>query len=389
VILNGFHETWPIVYPEDAYGLARTGQTIANVTDGSLIRLFVDDEPFSLATARSSASSASSTCRSACSAARSSSRPRAGGACSSAPGAWPRSSTATWRPWTTGHGAGRERAHRALLRARHPRPRGDLRRPAPRQGLRREGARAAGGARTRPPRRPAAAHPQQRARARLRHGPRPGRRRPDDRRGQRRRRRREGRRPRRAAARGAAAALQVPRLSLGRRGARRRPRRPRRAHARPGRGRRLRHDRVRPPLARRGLLATQRHRARGRARPPAGGALQPLPAHAGDGPRRGSRRAGQGRDRPRLRGPLLLGHGDLRRPLPDPHEPAVGQADAGLPLRDAGGRPPARGRDRPSRRPLPVADDPAARRPRRGTRRGPPSTTSTPTSPTPCASTAP
>jgi alpha,alpha-trehalose phosphorylase len=52
VILNGFHETWPIVYPEDAYGLARTGQTIANVTDGSLIRLFVDDEPFSLATAR-------------------------------------------------------------------------------------------------------------------------------------------------------------------------------------------------------------------------------------------------------------------------------------------------------------------------------------------------
>ena len=23
-VLNGFHETWPIVYPEDAYGLART-----------------------------------------------------------------------------------------------------------------------------------------------------------------------------------------------------------------------------------------------------------------------------------------------------------------------------------------------------------------------------
>ena len=29
-MLNGFHETWPIVYPEDAYGLARTGQTIVN-----------------------------------------------------------------------------------------------------------------------------------------------------------------------------------------------------------------------------------------------------------------------------------------------------------------------------------------------------------------------
>jgi alpha,alpha-trehalose phosphorylase len=52
VALNGLHETWPIVYPEDAYGLARTGQTIVNATDGSIIRLFVDDEPFDLATAR-------------------------------------------------------------------------------------------------------------------------------------------------------------------------------------------------------------------------------------------------------------------------------------------------------------------------------------------------
>ena len=24
-ILNGFHETWPIVYPEDAFGMARCG----------------------------------------------------------------------------------------------------------------------------------------------------------------------------------------------------------------------------------------------------------------------------------------------------------------------------------------------------------------------------
>jgi alpha,alpha-trehalose phosphorylase len=51
-VLNGFHETWPIVYPEDAYGLARTGQTIVNATDGTLIRLFVDDEPFDLSTAK-------------------------------------------------------------------------------------------------------------------------------------------------------------------------------------------------------------------------------------------------------------------------------------------------------------------------------------------------
>ena len=51
-VLNGVHETWPIVYPEDAYGLARTGQTIVNATDGTLIRLFVDDEPFDLTTAK-------------------------------------------------------------------------------------------------------------------------------------------------------------------------------------------------------------------------------------------------------------------------------------------------------------------------------------------------
>ena len=51
-ILNGFHETWPIVYPEDAYGLARTGQTIVSATDGSIVRLCVDGEAFDAATAR-------------------------------------------------------------------------------------------------------------------------------------------------------------------------------------------------------------------------------------------------------------------------------------------------------------------------------------------------
>jgi alpha,alpha-trehalose phosphorylase len=51
-LLNGFHESWPIVYPEDAFGLARTGQTIANAPDGTPMRLFVHDEPFDLATAQ-------------------------------------------------------------------------------------------------------------------------------------------------------------------------------------------------------------------------------------------------------------------------------------------------------------------------------------------------
>lgn len=50
--VNGFHETWPIVHAEYAYGLARTGQTIVNVPDATVIRLYVDDEPLLLTTAR-------------------------------------------------------------------------------------------------------------------------------------------------------------------------------------------------------------------------------------------------------------------------------------------------------------------------------------------------
>jgi alpha,alpha-trehalose phosphorylase len=47
-LLNGFHETWPIRYPEGAFGLATTGQTIAGVPDGSIVRLYLDDERFDL-----------------------------------------------------------------------------------------------------------------------------------------------------------------------------------------------------------------------------------------------------------------------------------------------------------------------------------------------------
>jgi alpha,alpha-trehalose phosphorylase len=45
-LINGFYEISPIVYPEDAYGFAKTGQTIFGVTDSKIIKLFVDDEPF-------------------------------------------------------------------------------------------------------------------------------------------------------------------------------------------------------------------------------------------------------------------------------------------------------------------------------------------------------
>ena len=38
-------------YPESAYGYARTGQTLVNAPDGTLIRFYVDDEPFDVARA--------------------------------------------------------------------------------------------------------------------------------------------------------------------------------------------------------------------------------------------------------------------------------------------------------------------------------------------------
>jgi len=51
-LINGFYETGPIVYPEAAYGFAKTGQTIVGLTDSKIIKLFVDDEPFWLPNAK-------------------------------------------------------------------------------------------------------------------------------------------------------------------------------------------------------------------------------------------------------------------------------------------------------------------------------------------------
>jgi alpha,alpha-trehalose phosphorylase len=46
--VNGYYETWPIPYGEKAFGFAKTGQTMVNVPDGKIIRLYVDDEPFTM-----------------------------------------------------------------------------------------------------------------------------------------------------------------------------------------------------------------------------------------------------------------------------------------------------------------------------------------------------
>jgi alpha,alpha-trehalose phosphorylase len=47
--LNGFYESEPIVYPENAYGLARTNEFMLNVPNAKRIRLDVDGEAFDLA----------------------------------------------------------------------------------------------------------------------------------------------------------------------------------------------------------------------------------------------------------------------------------------------------------------------------------------------------
>ncbi|MGO1879602.1 MAG: glycoside hydrolase family 65 protein, partial [Microbacterium gubbeenense] len=46
--VNGFHETWPIQHAEGAYGFAEVGQTIVNVPDAKVMRVYVDDEPMSI-----------------------------------------------------------------------------------------------------------------------------------------------------------------------------------------------------------------------------------------------------------------------------------------------------------------------------------------------------
>nr|WP_218886502.1 glycoside hydrolase family 65 protein [Kineococcus aurantiacus] len=44
--LNSFYEERPLPYAEAGYGYPEVGQTVVNVTDGKIVRLFVDDEPF-------------------------------------------------------------------------------------------------------------------------------------------------------------------------------------------------------------------------------------------------------------------------------------------------------------------------------------------------------
>lgn len=49
--VNGFYETWRIHHAEEAFGFAKTGQTVVNVPDTKVMKVYVDDEPFLLSTA--------------------------------------------------------------------------------------------------------------------------------------------------------------------------------------------------------------------------------------------------------------------------------------------------------------------------------------------------
>ena len=44
--LNSVYELRPLPYAEAGYGFPESGQTVINVTNGKIIRLLVDDEPF-------------------------------------------------------------------------------------------------------------------------------------------------------------------------------------------------------------------------------------------------------------------------------------------------------------------------------------------------------
>ena len=376
--VNGFHETWTIQHAEDAFGFAKTGQTIVNVPDAKLMKLYVDDEPLLLATADLEALRAGrSTSATACCTRDLVWRTPAGKRVRvrSQRLGQPRA-TATWRADVRGHDARRRRRRsssrrscstartartsttspaarsaRAAIRARRaqfdhrvlePRLHAATPTTAARCVL---GYRCANSGMTLA----CALPPHRRRRRRTHDGRDDGRRRPR----QDRRHESMPRRARRCAS--PSSSRTTRRRGVPRRGARR----PLPPHARPGRAT-TGPSRSSPSSGRGSTSSGPRSdvEIRGDDAGPAGDALEPVPARPGVGPDPGAGHRRQGRHRRRLRGPLLLGHRDLRRPVPRLHEPRAarasccGSAGAMLP---AG--PPAGGRAQPARRAVPVAHD--------------------------------
>ena len=139
MVLNGFYETWPIAYPEDAYGLARTGQTIVAPPDGSIVRLFADGEPLDV-DRRARAPRARHARRRPAPRGRVRDGEWRAAARALAPAGLARAPQPR-RHRLRGHRARRRGRGRPLLGAAPPRGGGGRRRPAPPQGLRRAAAR--------------------------------------------------------------------------------------------------------------------------------------------------------------------------------------------------------------------------------------------------------
>ena len=85
--------------------------------------------------------------------------------------------------------------------------------------------------------------------------------------------------------------------------------------------------------------------------------MEHLPARPGERPDAGARDRRQGRHRRRLRGPLLLGHRDVRHPVPRLHQPRSGPQGAAVPLAPTAPGAAPGGRAQPGRRAVPVAHD--------------------------------
>ena len=361
--LNAFYEVRPLPYAEAGYGYPEDGQTVVNVTNGKLIRLLVDDEPFDVrygtlvshrrtldlragraaprgplalaggardrgalgapgvlraplggrdplrgarrSTARrgswcSPSSSPTRTCRRA---ARTRARPRS----------WPRRSSRSSTAPTS--------CARCSCTARGPE------RPADGGGDGPHGRRAEGhGHRERELRRPRA----------------------DD-------RQRRGR-PRRDAD-----ADQVPGLRVVQPALDGLDPRPGRRRARVGAAHRVRRPPRGPARVPRRLLGARGRRDRRRRRAPAGRALRPLPHAAVRRPRGEARDRRQGADGRRLRRARLLGHRELRAARAHLHRARHRPRRAALAPLDARPRHRARAHAAPRRRRVPVADDPRPR----------------------------
>ena len=105
------------------------------------------------------------------------------------------------------------------------------------------------------------------------------------------------------------------------------------------------------------VLGRVRRRARRRRRAPAGRPVQPVQPVPVGGPRRADEHRGQGPHGRGLRGPLLLGHRDLRAAVLRLHPAGHRALAAPVPGLDARQGAGAGRRAEPARRPLPVADD--------------------------------